>query len=74
MNKRNSGIVLSSSQQKLLFSMEEAAELMSIGRTVFYDLVMRKEIASVKIGRSRRVPLRALEDYVARQLVEKQSA
>ena len=51
---------------KLLLTMEEAAQMLSLGRTYFYDLVMRNQIASVKIGRKRRVPIVALQAYVDR--------
>ena len=70
MNKRTSGVLPSSSQQKVLLSMEEAAELMSIGRTLLYDLVMHKRIASIKIGRSRRIPVMALYEFIAQQASE----
>ena len=49
---------------KLLVTVEEAAERLSLGRTHCYSLVMRGEIGSVKIGRSRRVPVAALREFV----------
>ncbi len=55
---------------KLLLTMDEAARALGLGVTSFYDLVMKKQIASIKIGRSRRVPIAALEEFVARQLEE----
>ena len=55
----------------LLVSVPRAAELLSVGRSEAYQLVLRGEIASVKIGRSRRVPMAALEAFVER-LVEEQ--
>src|SRR5690349_9864968 len=39
-------------RQKLLLSVAEAAAMLSLGRTQVYDLVMRRQIASIKIGRS----------------------
>ena len=51
---------------KLLLTMEEAAQMLSLGRTYFYDLVMRNQIVSVKIGRKRRIPIVALHAYVDR--------
>ena len=53
---------------KLLLTVEEAAHLLSIGRSLVYRLVLRQEIVSVKIGRTRRIPLVALETFIARQL------
>ncbi|MBA3823619.1 MAG: helix-turn-helix domain-containing protein [Ktedonobacterales bacterium] len=49
---------------KLLLTVEEAAQLLSIGRTLLYDLVMRGKVDSVKIGNARRIPLAALQAYV----------
>jgi excisionase family DNA binding protein len=54
---------------KVLLSVEEAASVMSLGRSLVYDLVMRREIASIKVGRMRRIPVFALQDFVNKQLV-----
>jgi hypothetical protein len=35
-----------------------------------YDLVMRSEVASIKVGRMRRIPLAALQAFVTRQLAD----
>ena len=56
------------SSGKLLLTVEEAAVLLSLGRTFVYELVMRGQIMSVKVGRKRRIPAFALEDFVARQV------
>jgi excisionase family DNA binding protein len=55
---------------KLLVTMEEAAQALGVCRSVMYALVMRKQIVSIKIGRARRVPVKALEAFIARQLGE----
>ena len=55
-------------QNKLLVSVEEAAQMLSVGRSLVYTLVLRRQIASVKIGRTRRIPVHALEAFIARQL------
>jgi excisionase family DNA binding protein len=54
---------------KVLVSIEEAAILLSLGRTEMYRLVRTGEIPSVKVRRSRRVVVTALHDYVAQLLV-----
>ena len=59
-----------SSQPRLLYRVERAAELCDMGRSKFWELVMRGEIRSVKIGRSRRIPADALKDWVERQTSE----
>jgi excisionase family DNA binding protein len=39
--------------------------MLSLGRTFTYDLVMRNQIMSVKVGRKRRIPAFALQAFVA---------
>jgi len=56
------------SNTKLLLTVDEAAAVMSLGRTLLYRLVMRDEIISIKVGRTRRVPMWALREYVRRQM------
>ncbi len=51
---------------KLLLTVNEAATALSLGRTFVYELVMRGELRSLKVGAARRVPIWALQDYVAR--------
>jgi excisionase family DNA binding protein len=48
----------------LLLSVEEAARLLGIGRTLMFELIGSGAIASVRIGRLRRVPANALDRYV----------
>lgn len=55
---------------KVLLTVDEAATALSLGRTYLYRLLMSKEIVSVKVGRVRRIPVAALNDYVARRLAE----
>ncbi len=50
---------------KLLLRVEEVAQLLGIGRTRIYHLIASGELASVKIGGSRRVPTAAVHRYVA---------
>lgn len=54
--------------EKVLLTVEEAAERLSLGRTKVYELVARGELPSVVIGRCRRVPVQALEPFVERLL------
>ena len=50
--------------EKLLFTIEEAAEVLSVGRSTVYDLVRMRLLETVSIGRSRRVPASALRELV----------
>ena len=49
---------------KLLLTIDEAAEVIGISRRKFYDLLLTEEIELVSIGRSRRIPDDALGSYV----------
>jgi len=49
---------------KLLFTIEEAAELLSIGKSSAYTLANKGEIPTVGIGSMRRVPVNLLLQYV----------
>jgi excisionase family DNA binding protein len=51
---------------KLLLRVEEAAQVLSVGRTRVYALIGSGELRSVKIGGSRRVPAAVLREYVER--------
>jgi len=52
---------------KLLLTPEEAAAVLSIRRTLLYSLLASKQVYSIKVGRTRRIPMAALHDYVARR-------
>jgi excisionase family DNA binding protein len=54
---------------KLLYTIDEAAEAMGISRSLMYDLVLTGQVASLKIGRVRRIPVVALESFVKSQLI-----
>jgi len=51
--------------ERLLLTVEEAAERLSIGRTKAYELMASGELESVTIGRCRRIPVEALEPFVS---------
>jgi excisionase family DNA binding protein len=55
--------------ERLLLTVEEAAELLHLGRSTVFDLIRSGELPSVKIGRSRRIPADSLRDF-ARRLSE----
>ena len=56
--------------EKLLLTVEATAESLNIGREAVYDLMRMRELTSVKIGRSRRVPVECLREYVTRIAAE----
>ena len=51
-------------REPLLLSPEQVATELSIGRTKVYDLICTGQLPSLKIGRSRRVPLTALRRFI----------
>ena len=51
---------------RLLYSAEEAAALLGIGRTYMFQLLRTGEIDSRKIGSRRKIPADALERYIER--------
>jgi excisionase family DNA binding protein len=58
--------------EQLFATVPEAMAALRLGRAKVYDLIRSAELLSVKVGRSRRIPVAALTAYVAR-LVEEQS-
>ncbi|NYI05559.1 helix-turn-helix domain-containing protein [Allostreptomyces psammosilenae] len=54
----------------VVLTVEEAARRLGIGRTTMYDLLSSGKIPSVKIGRLRRVPVEALDAFIAGRLRE----
>ncbi len=57
---------------KLLLTVEEAAEALSIGRSKFYELLAAGRLESVRVGSCRRVPVGSLIDFVGRLQDESQ--
>ena len=51
---------------RVLLSVEEAAERLSISRTRVYALIKAGDLVSVRVGRLRRVPAEALAEFTRR--------
>ncbi|HEY9471707.1 MAG TPA: helix-turn-helix domain-containing protein [Propionibacteriaceae bacterium] len=45
-------------------SVEQAAQLLNVGRSTAYDLIRSGQLRSVKIGRRRLVPRDALDSFI----------
>jgi excisionase family DNA binding protein len=58
----------------ILVTVAETATMLSIGRTAAWELVRTHKIRSVKIGRTRRVPITAIQEYVERLLDDEEVA
>lgn len=52
-------------RSRLLLTVPEAAEALGLSRSKLYELITRRAVRSVRIDGSRRVPVEALEAYVA---------
>ena len=59
MDKKHDGIEL-----PLLLKVEAAAKLLSLGRSKMYELIAAGDVPSVRVGRSVRVPMTALRQWV----------
>lgn len=55
---------------KKLLTVAEAALVMGVSRALLYQKVMSGEIPSIKIGRARRIPATAIDEFIARELEE----
>jgi excisionase family DNA binding protein len=64
--KPNVWLMSADDMPPLLFTPEEVARFLGIGRCRVYDLLRQGDLTSVKVGSSRRVSARALSEYVAR--------
>jgi len=54
--------------EQLLVTIEEAGKMIRVGRTRMYELVASRTIPSVRIGRSVRVPVHALREWINGEL------
>jgi excisionase family DNA binding protein len=53
-----------------LLTVPEAMARLKIGRSALYDLLRTRRLASLTIGRARRIPAHTLDDYIQRHLEE----
>lgn len=56
--------------EKLLFSVDETRNLLSVSRWQVYDLMWKKELGSITIGRRRLIPVKSIHDFIDRRLKE----
>lgn len=55
---------------EILLTVREAARRLGIGRSLLYQLMLEGQVLSVKIGRSRRIPVWALEEFARKKAAE----
>ena len=52
---------------KLLLKPSEVAQVLGIGRSLVYELIARKEIPSIRLGRCIRIPSESLQRWLKDQ-------
>jgi excisionase family DNA binding protein len=54
----------------MVYTVEEAAQVLKIGRWKIFDLIRTNQLRSVKIGGLRRIPHTAIEEYLTQLMTE----
>jgi excisionase family DNA binding protein len=65
-----SGGVLHAGDGRLLLSVAEAAATLGVSRSRLYHMMYAGEIRTIQLGRSRRVPMSVMQEFVATKLRE----
>jgi excisionase family DNA binding protein len=55
-----------------LLTIKQVAARLALGRTTVYELITKQEIRTIKIGRARRVPESAVEQWIAQQVLDQE--
>ena len=53
-----------------LLTVPQVMERLQLGRTAVYDLIRTRQLASITLGRARRIPTHALTDFIHTRLEE----
>jgi excisionase family DNA binding protein len=54
----------------VIYTVEEAAQMLKISRWKLFDLIRTNQLRSVKIGGLRRIPHTAIEEYLTQLMTE----
>lgn len=57
-------------QPRLAYTVKEAASLLSLSRSMVYELIHAGQIGTIKIGRSRRITANQLSTYLTEREAE----
>ncbi|MDX3516523.1 helix-turn-helix domain-containing protein [Streptomyces scabiei] len=57
-----------------LLTVPQVMERLQLGRTAVYDLVRTRQLASITLGRARRIPAHTLTDFIHARLDEEAAA
>ncbi len=55
-------------QPRKLLSIEEAMQALGVGRNLLYRLINQQELLSIKVGRYRKIPVFAVDEFIAKQV------
>ena len=61
------------SNSRQLFTVDETCEQLHLSKPVFYQLIKSGRLCSITIGRARRIPLEAVEQYVHEEIQAQQA-
>ena len=67
MNTEFSSTQQASTVPSLLLSIDEVSQALGIGRSAVYQLLAQEELPVVRIGKTVRIPVAAIESYIRRQ-------
>jgi excisionase family DNA binding protein len=65
MRKRGNAALDTIIETRVAVTVDEAAVLLSVGRWTIYQMMASGDLPSLKLGRSRRIPVRALLSLAA---------
>jgi excisionase family DNA binding protein len=57
-----------------LLTVPQVMERLQLGRTAVYDLLRTRQVASLTLGRARRIPAHALTDFIRTRLEQEAAA
>ncbi|MCX5093831.1 helix-turn-helix domain-containing protein [Streptomyces sp. NBC_00365] len=57
-----------------LLTVPQVMERLQLGRTAVYDLLRTRQLASLTLGRARRIPTHALTDFIHTRLDQEAAA
>ena len=57
-----------------LLTIDQARQRLAIGKSKLWQLIQSGEIRSCKIGRARRIPVEAIDEFIARELADQSDA
>jgi excisionase family DNA binding protein len=59
---------------RVMLTVEAAAQRLSISRTRMYALLKTGDVTSVRVGRLRRIPATAIDEFIANLITAQQAA